>query len=87
KKNYFIIGSCVRETNFLSYDFLDFSSKYNKIALILGNEGQGISFVSRQKSNYLIAIPTTDLVESLNVAIAGSIMMFYIYQWFNKYFF
>ncbi|MDO8057310.1 TrmH family RNA methyltransferase [Candidatus Phytoplasma gossypii] len=84
KNNYFVIGSCVRETNFLSHDFVDFSSKYNKIALILGNEGQGISFVSRQKSNYLIAIPTTDLVESLNVAIAGSIMMFYIYQWFKK---
>ncbi|MDV3166093.1 MAG: RNA methyltransferase ['Waltheria sp.' little leaf phytoplasma] len=84
KNNYFVIGSCVRETNFLSHDLVDLSLQYNKIALILGNEGQGISFVSRQKSNYLIAIPTTDLVESLNVAIAGSIIMFYLYQRFNK---
>ncbi|MDV3188728.1 MAG: TrmH family RNA methyltransferase, partial [Candidatus Phytoplasma australasiaticum] len=38
-----------------------------------GNEGQGISVISRQKSDYLIAIPTTNLVESLNVAVAGSI--------------
>ncbi|MDO7983462.1 TrmH family RNA methyltransferase [Candidatus Phytoplasma fabacearum] len=80
KKNYFVIGSCVRENTFLSNDLIDYSMIYNnKIALILGNEGKGISDVARKNSDYLISIPTTDLVESLNVAIAGSIIMFYIY--------
>ncbi|MDV3190213.1 MAG: RNA methyltransferase, partial [Candidatus Phytoplasma australasiaticum] len=79
KNDYFVIGTCGRENNFLSNNLINICSKYYKIALILGNEGQGISVISRQKSDYLIAIPTTNLVESLNVAVAGSIIMFYMW--------
>ncbi|MDO8064087.1 TrmH family RNA methyltransferase [Candidatus Phytoplasma bonamiae] len=84
KNNYFVIGSCVRETNFLSNSLADCGMIYNKIALILGNEGKGISDVARKNSDSLISISTTDLVESLNVAIAGSIIMFCIYHSINK---
>ncbi|EMR14649.1 MULTISPECIES: TrmH family RNA methyltransferase [Candidatus Phytoplasma] len=79
KNDYFVIGTCGHENNFLSNNLINICSKYYKIALILGNEGQGISVISRQKSDYLIAIPTTNLVESLNVAVAGSIIMFYMW--------
>lgn len=47
------------------------------IILVLGNEGQGISQVMRELSDYSLTIKTKN-VESLNVNVAGSILM---YEW------
>ncbi len=43
--------------------------------LILGNEAQGLSASSRQNSS-LLSLPMPGAMESLNVAVAGSIFMF-----------
>lgn len=48
-----------------------------KVALVLGNEGSGISDKMRNMADEVISIPT-ETVESLNVSIAGAILM---YEW------
>lgn len=55
---------------------IDFTKikKPSKYALILGNEGQGIDSELLKLCDFLVNIPTVK-VESLNVAIAGSILL------------
>lgn len=54
--------------------------KKKKTALILGNEGHGISDEIKHLSDGAICIPTKN-VESLNVSVAGGILM---YEWRNR---
>ena len=44
------------------------------IALVLGNEGRGISQWVRERCEYLVRIPMAN-IESLNVGVAGGILM------------
>ncbi|MDR5659930.1 23S rRNA (guanosine(2251)-2'-O)-methyltransferase RlmB [Serpentinicella sp. ANB-PHB4] len=46
------------------------------IALVLGNEGQGISRLVKEKCDFLINIPMGGKVSSLNASVAGSILMY-----------
>lgn len=50
-----------------------------KVAVVLGNEGNGLSDYSRQNVNKVVALPMENSIESLNVAIAGSVIMYHIY--------
>lgn len=50
----------------------------DKIALIMGNEGQGVSEKLLEKSDCNIFIPMLGHAESLNVAVAAGIVMFSI---------
>lgn len=52
-------------------------TKHEKIALILGNEGHGISDDIKSLANDFVTIETNH-VESLNVSVAGAILM---YEW------
>ncbi|MBO4412403.1 MAG: RNA methyltransferase [Clostridia bacterium] len=45
------------------------------VGLVLGNEGNGVSQQIRQLCNKTISIPMKNNLESLNVAVAGSIIM------------
>ena len=47
------------------------------LALVLGNEGQGVSEEVIQVADQTIYIPMPGQAESLNVAVAGGILMFY----------
>ena len=47
----------------------------NKVALIIGNEGQGVSDKFISIANKTISIPMSKNVESLNAGVAGSIIM------------
>lgn len=47
-----------------------------KLALVLGNEGSGIQEEILQLADQKITIPIEEATESLNVAIAGSILMY-----------
>lgn len=52
----------------------------NKVALILGNEGNGISEFSKKRADVVVSLLMKNEVESLNVAVAGSVIMYGILQ-------
>ena len=56
----------------------NFHSKDEKIAVIIGNEGQGVSKEIENLSDYIICIPMKNSVESLNASVSASIIMYYL---------
>ena len=48
------------------------------IALIIGNEGQGIDKELRIVANKTVAIPMQNNVESLNASVSASIIMYFL---------
>jgi 23S rRNA (guanosine2251-2'-O)-methyltransferase len=48
----------------------------SKIALLLGSEGTGLRYLTRQKCDTLIAIPMQGKIKSLNVAVAGAVTLY-----------
>lgn len=62
-----------------------FSARFGKrVALILGNEGNGLSDYSRKHATKMVALPMEKGFESLNVAVAGSVIMYQIYSYNSK---
>lgn len=51
-----------------------------KLAIIMGNEGQGVSSKIKEYSDVNLYIPMNDTCESLNVAVASSIIMYELYK-------
>ena len=45
-------------------------------AIVVGNEGNGISKEMFDMADFVVKIPMDELSESLNVAVASSIMMY-----------
>lgn len=68
----------------LTGEVFDKLPKLNKYAIILGNEANGVSSVVQEASDYNILIKTESELESLNVGVAGSIMMYEMYKSINK---
>lgn len=50
-------------------------ARLDRVALVLGNEGAGVSAPIRGAADRVVAIPMTGEVESLNAAVAGAILM------------
>ena len=46
------------------------------LALVVGNEGDGLGRLVRESCDYLIKIPIVGRIDSLNASVAGSIAMF-----------
>lgn len=63
-----------------------FERKYDKrLALVLGNEGNGLSQFVKDNSDATVSLPMANDFESLNVAVAGSVIMYQVfYQLFLK---
>ena len=59
-----------------SKDYRELSSLENFV-LVMGNEGQGISSVMAESADQLVHIGMKGRAESLNVAIAAGVLMFY----------
>lgn len=53
---------------------------HKKVALIVGNEGNGISELSKRRANLVVSLPMKNELESLNAAVAGSVIMYGILQ-------
>lgn len=70
KKGYYIVGTSLK--NGIPLNDINFG-KMN--AIILGNEGNGVSKETIERSNVNAYIPINTSMESLNVAIAGGIIM------------
>lgn len=46
------------------------------LAVVIGNEGKGLSRLTREKCDFCVYIPMQGAVDSLNAAIAGSIVLY-----------
>lgn len=55
-----------------------------KTALVLGNEGNGLSEYAKTHAARTVALPMANGFESLNVAVAGSVVMYQIFNQSNK---
>jgi RNA methyltransferase, TrmH family len=47
-----------------------------RLALVLGNEGSGLSATARERADRLVALPIASTVDSLNVAVAAGIFLY-----------
>jgi TrmH family RNA methyltransferase len=70
--NYMVIGTLDSQTDLQS---IKIKTKY---AVILGNEANGISPEVLKQTDVSVRIGMSDQLESLNVSVAGSIMMYYL---------
>lgn len=52
----------------------------SRLALVVGNEGAGISAAARERAERLVALPIAPAVESLNVAVAAGILLYALRQ-------
>jgi len=69
KYNYWIIGTDMEGEDYTSIDY-----KTN-IALIIGNEGKGISPIVKKNCDYLAKIPMEGTVNSLNASVACGVFL------------
>jgi 23S rRNA (guanosine2251-2'-O)-methyltransferase len=72
KENGYWIGGLDRESPESIYD-----REYPaRLAVVLGNEGKGVRPVNARECDFLVSIPMSGKVASLNVAVAGAIFLY-----------
>src|SRR5438270_7800892 len=71
QKNVWIVG--LDERGEKDYDQLDYNMDS---AIVLGAEGHGLHDLVRKKCDYLVSIPMMGRVPSLNVSVAGAVVMY-----------
>jgi 23S rRNA (guanosine2251-2'-O)-methyltransferase len=71
KQNIWVIGLAGEAGTF--YDQADLAGP---LALVVGNEGKGISRLVREHCDLLIKLPMHGVINSLNAAVAGSIALY-----------
>src|SRR5690606_2680935 len=55
---------------------VDSNALRGALALVVGSEGSGLSRLTREKCDFLVRLHTVGEVESLNAAVAGSIVLY-----------
>ncbi|MBQ3307845.1 MAG: 23S rRNA (guanosine(2251)-2'-O)-methyltransferase RlmB [Bacilli bacterium] len=73
KEGYWIVGTALE--NSVDYREIDYSGK---IALVVGNEGNGMSDLVSKKCDFIAKIPMYGTTNSLNVSVATGIMIYEI---------
>lgn len=71
ERNVWVVG--LDERGSQSYDELDYNMD---VALVLGAEGKGLHDLVRKKCDLLVSLPMMGSVASLNVSVAGGIVMY-----------
>jgi 23S rRNA (guanosine2251-2'-O)-methyltransferase len=71
QRNVWIVG--LDERGQKDYDQLDYNMD---CAVVLGAEGHGLHDLVRKKCDYLVSIPMMGQVPSLNVSVAGAVVMY-----------
>lgn len=69
-QGYFVYSASMEGKDFRKVDYSD------KKVLVIGNEGNGVSRLVKEKSDELISIPMNKNVESLNASVAASILIY-----------
>ena len=73
KHNFWIVGTSLNNSQ--DYRSIDYSGK---IALVIGNEGNGISKLVSNNCDFLVKIPMYGKTNSLNASVAAGIMIYEI---------
>jgi len=71
KNGFWIVGTDME--NSVDYRDIDYSGK---IALVIGNEGDGMSRMVRESCDYIARIPMYGKINSLNASVAAGIMIY-----------
>ncbi len=71
QKNVWVLGLDERG----SPDYMDFDFKTDCV-LVLGREGAGLHDLVKKTCDYLLRIPMAGMVSSLNVSVAGAVVMY-----------
>jgi 23S rRNA (guanosine2251-2'-O)-methyltransferase len=70
---YWLVGLDERAEK--SYTEVDLKSS---VGIVLGGEGEGLHELTRKRCDFLVSIPTTGPVRSLNVSVAAGVILFEI---------
>lgn len=70
KEGFWIVGT---DMNGTSYDQIDYKGK---IAIVIGNEGSGMSRIVRESCDFIASIPMIGTTNSLNASVATGIMVY-----------
>ena len=73
KQNIKVIGTSLQSSKNLKE-----IEKIDKYAILLGNEANGVKGELLEKTNFNVRIEMNNKLESLNVSVAGSIIMYYL---------
>jgi 23S rRNA (guanosine2251-2'-O)-methyltransferase len=68
---YWLVG--LDENADKSYTDVDYTSP---VAIVLGGEGQGLHDLTRKRCDFVVSLPTTGPVKSLNVSVAAGVVLF-----------
>ena len=71
KEGFWIVGTALEDA--IDYRDIDYSGK---IAVVIGNEGKGISRIVKESCDYVAKIPMYGKVNSLNASVASGIMIY-----------
>lgn len=72
KDGFFIYAASMEGKDFRKIDYS------TKRALVIGNEGSGVSRLVKEESDVLVSIPMNKNVESLNASVAASILIYHM---------
>jgi 23S rRNA (guanosine2251-2'-O)-methyltransferase len=68
---YWLVG--LDEHAHRSYTEVDYTSP---TGIVLGGEGGGLHELTRKRCDFVVSLPTTGVVKSLNVSVAGGVVLF-----------
>jgi 23S rRNA (guanosine2251-2'-O)-methyltransferase len=71
KEGYWLVGLDERaDKNYTEADYI------SPLGIVLGGEGQGLHELTRKRCDFLVSLPTTGPVKSLNVSVAAGVVLF-----------
>jgi 23S rRNA (guanosine2251-2'-O)-methyltransferase len=71
ESGYWLVG--LDEQGEKNYTEVDYTSP---VGIVLGSEGQGLHELTRKRCDFVVSLPTTGPVKSLNVSVAAGVVLF-----------
>ncbi len=68
---YWLVG--LDEQGDKNYTEVDYTSR---VGIVLGSEGQGLHELTRKRCDFVVSLPTTGAIKSLNVSVAAGVVLF-----------
>lgn len=70
ENGFWVVGTDMNGSDYRSLDY------NGKIALVIGNEGKGMSFIVKNTCDFIATIPMKGKINSLNASVAAAIMIY-----------